>query len=88
MAEDSSTGPPSESAKTAGKPLRERHADQEQWWPSGEKIYRALISCLTSHIAALDRTGTIVMVNEAWMRFAHDNGLLSDAAIGVGANLS
>jgi PAS domain S-box-containing protein len=70
MAKDTSVGPPS----------------KVEDWRSGGKIYRALLSCLTSHIAAVDRTGSIVMVNEAWMRFARENGARCDSAIGIGAN--
>jgi PAS domain S-box-containing protein len=70
----------------AEKGRLQQHAEREQRWQNDEKIYRALRGCLTSHIAVLDRTGTIIMVNDAWMRFARENQAPSDAAVGVGAN--
>ena len=39
----------------------------------GEFI-RNVINSLTAHIAVLDRSGIIIMVNEAWRQFARDNG--------------
>jgi PAS domain-containing protein len=41
-------------------------------WYSGEE--RASLDELPEHIAIVNRSGTIVAVNEAWKRFAKDNG--------------
>lgn len=40
----------------------------------GEIFIRSVINSLTAHIAVLDKSGTIVMVNDAWRRFAVENG--------------
>jgi hypothetical protein len=42
--------------------------------PPGEAWFHAVLDSVASHIAVLDRGGTIVMVNEAWRRFALENG--------------
>lgn len=42
-----------------------------------------VLNALTAHIAVLDRNGVIVLVNEAWTRFAEENGGYSGAFIGV-----
>ncbi len=49
-------------------------------------ICRALMSCLNSHIAVVDASGTVLAVNDAWVRFAQQNGAPLYAAIGEGAN--
>ncbi len=48
-------------------------------------VVDALIWALPSQVAVLDRDGTIVAVNEAWKRFARDNGApdLAEHSIGV-----
>ena len=46
---------------------------------------RTVLNALTSHIAVVDAQGTILAVNEAWRRFARENGGLDPAAY-VGAN--
>lgn len=45
----------------------------------------ALLNALPAHIAVLDADGTIAAVNEAWRRFADENGL-RDAHFSVGRN--
>jgi PAS domain S-box-containing protein len=60
--------------------------EREQHWRHVERVHDALMSGLTSNIALLDREGTIVTVNEAWSRFASENGGLSENKFGVGAN--
>ena len=40
---------------------------------ANEKLRDAILDSVPSHIAVLDRTGTIVAVNEAWRKFALDN---------------
>jgi PAS domain S-box-containing protein len=39
-----------------------------------EDLKTAVIDSLTAHIAVLDRQGVIIAVNEAWRRFAQENG--------------
>jgi PAS domain S-box-containing protein len=45
-----------------------------------------ILNSLPAHIAVLDRTGTIVAVNERWLRFARENGNPGVEHIGVGTN--
>ena len=73
-------------ADRAERALLHQHAEREQRWQRDERMYRALMGALTSHIVALDQTGTIIMVNEAWTRFARENGAAPDVASGVGTN--
>lgn len=40
----------------------------------GEEFARSVINSLSAHIAVLDSAGTITMVNDAWRRFADENG--------------
>lgn len=47
---------------------------------------QAIIDALPEHIAVLDVTGRIVMINAAWKRFARANGDPELAHSGVGAN--
>ncbi len=51
-----------------------------------EAFNRAILNSLTAHIAVVAKDGTIIAVNDAWERFALDNGVDSIAKIGVGAN--
>ncbi len=46
---------------------------------------QTVLDGLPAHVAVLDDAGLIIMVNEAWRRFARENGL-SDSASGVGQN--
>jgi PAS domain S-box-containing protein len=50
-----------------------------------QRFLRSSLDALTSHIAVLDERGTILEVNEAWRRFADNNGGIG-GAYGVGAN--
>jgi PAS domain S-box-containing protein len=50
-----------------------------------EALFRSTLDALSAHIAVLDRTGTIVAVNEAWRSFARSMGL-ADRRHGVGMN--
>ncbi|HEX8236000.1 MAG TPA: EAL domain-containing protein [Abditibacteriaceae bacterium] len=40
------------------------------------QVLQATLDALTAHIAALDETGTIVAVNQAWRHFAQENGCI------------
>ncbi|MEO7433274.1 MAG: PAS domain S-box protein [Dokdonella sp.] len=56
----------------AQEQLRDVHASRQA----------GILNALPAHIALLDAHGTIVSVNEAWSRFARDNGLEGDPADG------
>jgi transcriptional regulator with GAF, ATPase, and Fis domain len=47
---------------------------------------RSVLDSLTYHIAVLDRQGTVLDVNESWMRFARENDATSLERIGRGIN--
>jgi PAS domain S-box-containing protein len=47
---------------------------------------RAIWHALPGHIAVVNRTGSITHVNEAWNRFAVENGASSPSTVSVGAN--
>ncbi len=51
-----------------------------------EALNRAILSSLTTHIAVLAKDGAIIAVNDAWERFARDNGAEANAYTGVGSN--
>ncbi|HKD81117.1 MAG TPA: PAS domain S-box protein [Candidatus Angelobacter sp.] len=46
----------------------------------------AVLNSLTDHIAVLDREGTIIAVNEAWNKFALENGAPDTKRLSVGTN--
>jgi PAS domain S-box-containing protein len=50
-----------------------------------ETLLRDVLDSLTAHIAVLDAHGTVLLVNDAWRRFAEENGG-ADRLVGVGAN--
>lgn len=51
----------------------------------GSDFWRQVLDSLTAEVAVMDRSGTIVAVNNAWTRFSADNGG-STRQTGVGAN--
>jgi PAS domain S-box-containing protein len=51
-----------------------------------EEFNRTVIGSLGDHIAVLDRNGKILEVNEAWSRFARENGEPRSARIGPGVS--
>jgi len=51
-----------------------------------EAFAQAILNSLTAHIAVLDRSGTILAVNEAWSRFAAATPGTSPLQVGVGVN--
>jgi len=61
--------------RSAEEQLRQQEANKQT----------ALLNALPAHIAVLDAEGMIVTVNEAWRRFANENGL-RDASYCVGCN--
>jgi PAS domain S-box-containing protein len=76
-----------------GKPLRTvaniqditKRKLTEEALRKSEALNQSVLGSLASHIAVLDRDGNIIAVNEAWKRFAYENGIHADAS-GVGAN--
>jgi PAS domain S-box-containing protein len=52
---------------------------------ASEELSHAVLNSLQAHIAVLDGEGRIVAVNEAWRRFAEENGA-AGAGTGVGTN--
>jgi len=61
--------------RSAQELLRKREANRQT----------ALLDVLPAHVALVDAQGVIVAVNEAWRRFANENGL-RDANHGIGRN--
>lgn len=53
---------------------------------ASNELNRAILGSLTNTIAVLDRAGTIVAVNDAWKRFAVENGAPALAEQSVGLN--
>ena len=51
-----------------------------------ERLNRIILNSLSAHIAVVDRQGVIMAVNEAWERFARDQGLTDTGRVGIGAN--
>src|SRR5215831_533638 len=76
-----------------GKPLRTvaniqditKRKLTEEALRKSEALNQSVLGSLASHITVLDRDGNIIAVNEAWKRFAYENGIHADAR-GVGAN--
>src|SRR5262249_20084880 len=50
-----------------------------------ETLNQSVLRSLAAHIAVLDTDGNIIAVNEAWKRFAYENGNDPDAS-GLGVN--
>lgn len=57
----------------------------EQALRESERFLRSSLDALSSHIAVLDESGTILKINEAWQRFGDENGA-TGAGIAVGVN--
>jgi PAS domain S-box-containing protein len=71
-------------ADPAGRVLVLRAAQEQLRYQEACK-QAALLNALPAHVALLDASGVIIAVNDAWRRFADDNGL-RDADHGVGRN--
>ena len=67
-------------AKTSGAQESTRAALQAQM--DGESI----LNSLDHHVAVLGSDGTILATNDAWNRFATENGIRLTSAVGPGAN--
>lgn len=53
---------------------------------TSERLLKAILDSLPTHIAVLDDDGRIVAVNEPWLKFAQNNGAPDAEKVGVGAN--
>lgn len=54
---------------------------------ASEEFNRAVLASLKNYVAILDKNGTILAVNEAWEKFAHQqSGVTSLAGLGPGVN--
>jgi|GEM_PF-5034989 len=53
---------------------------------NSERFNKVVLDSLSAYVAALDRTGTIVAVNQAWQQSAKQNDTLGSSKIGVGVN--
>ena len=82
--EDLTAGQVDAVANQAGRMFLLRRAQEQRQQQEANKQL-ALLDALPAHIAVLDSEGTIVSVNEAWRRFANENGL-QDANHCVGQN--
>lgn len=51
-----------------------------------EQMRRRILDSLRAHIAVVDRHGCLTMVNQAWSRFAAENGAAALPSVTVGAN--
>lgn len=58
---------------------------QHQLRDADATVQMAILNALPAHIALLDSQGTILSVNEAWRRFAAENGQ-QEAGYGIGLN--
>jgi signal transduction histidine kinase len=52
----------------------------------GEDLNRAVLASLSTHIAILDRNGTIIRVNRAWRELARSGGVAADRDAFLGDN--
>jgi len=55
-------------------PSSANREEPEEALRKSEALNQAILSSLTAHIAVLDKAGKIIAVNEAWKRFAQENG--------------
>jgi len=53
---------------------------------AGEAMKSSILASLSSGVAVVDRSGTIVAVNERWTSLAHDQHEIVTGEVGVGAN--
>lgn len=64
---------------------RERmHAEQAR--QQSEEMTQAVMQALTTQVALLNQQGVIIAVNEAWTRYALENGASSLERVGIGVN--
>ena len=69
--------------------LKKNHSTQQELENSlrkTEALNRSILASLDSHIAVLNKQGSIIAVNDSWMRYGRENGAASDEGIGPGMN--
>ncbi len=54
--------------------------------PIFNDLYRSALQAIPAHTAVLDRSGIIILVNDAWTAFALANGAPGSISVAVGAN--
>ncbi len=81
-------GPSGDTATIAGITIDiTDHKEIERRLTEGIAFNQRVIDSLASHIAVLDKDGVITAVNEAWRRFARENGAdWTMKEVGVGVN--
>lgn len=73
--------------KIAQLKAREReHKRAREALRESATLNRTILTSLTDHIAIIDRDGIILAINEAWERFAGENGGYSTDLMGPGVN--
>jgi PAS domain S-box-containing protein len=51
-----------------------------------EMLSSSVLASLRDHVIVIDRSGQIISVNDAWKRFARENGDPDTASVSIGAN--
>jgi diguanylate cyclase (GGDEF)-like protein/PAS domain S-box-containing protein len=51
-----------------------------------DDFIRGVLNSMTSHISIIDQQGRIIEINEAWKRFARENGPIDMKRVGIGVN--
>lgn len=69
----------------AGRDITERKKVEQQLKES-EQFNRGILASLSSHIAVVDSTGTIIATNKAWNDFALNHGAISLERTSEGSN--
>lgn len=65
---------------------RKQYRSAELLLKKSEEFNRGVLNSLSSHIAVINSTGKIIAVNEAWKRFAAENGANNAESTLTGAN--
>ena len=71
-------------ATAVGTVMQRKQA--ERALQQSDRFKGAILASLPAHVAVLDREGTVIAVNDAWMEFGRVNGVTSDAPVAPGAN--
>jgi two-component system, LuxR family, sensor kinase FixL len=71
--------------KNLNESLEQRVQERTRELEEREGFIRDVLDSLTAHVAVLDHRGEILVVNEAWRRFARENGG-AEEALSVGLN--
>ena len=66
--------------------LARRRREPWRWLQSSDRLEEAILASLSAHVAILDREGTVIAVNDAWMEFGRVNGVESESSIAEGSS--